>query len=78
MIEVERRATVLAVEAITESLERQQAKLRIPIEQLMPTMDAYCERARMQEILSGEAPGGWRRGLEHLLRALVILPTQNN
>lgn len=78
LIEVEGKANMLALKAITESLERQQAKLRIPIEQLMPTMDAYCERARMQEILSGEAPGGWRRGLEHLLRALVILPTQNN
>jgi AcrR family transcriptional regulator len=75
LLEVEQRATDLALAAISETLARQKATLRIPLNQLMPTMDSYCERARMNEILAGEPDGGWRDGLEHLLRALVVLPT---
>lgn len=77
LLEAERRATDLALAAISETLARQEATLRIPLDQLMPTMDAYCERARMQEILTGSPDGGWRQGLEHLLRALVVLPAQS-
>ncbi|MBA3022187.1 TetR/AcrR family transcriptional regulator [Propionicimonas sp.] len=74
LLEVERRATELALAAISETLTRQGATLRIPLAELMPVMDAYCERARMNEILTGSPIGGWRQGLEHLLRALVVLP----
>ncbi len=74
LLEVESRAVELALAAISETLARQGATLRIPLDQLMPTMDSYCERARMNEILTGEPAGGWHQGLEHLLRALVVLP----
>lgn len=76
MIEATSSATLLAVEAIVEALERQHARVRIPMDQLMLTLDAYTERSRMDDILADIPVGGlsWRQGLEQLLQALVVLP----
>jgi AcrR family transcriptional regulator len=76
MIETEHRATALAIEAILAAMTRQRAQLLIPIDQLMVILDSYCERTRMDDILAGRPDDGhtWRNGLEHVLRALVVLP----
>lgn len=80
MIEATSSATLLAVEAIVEALERQHARVRIPMDQLMLTLDAYTERSRMDDILADGPVGGlsWRQGLEQLLQALVVLPKDAN
>jgi AcrR family transcriptional regulator len=76
MLAAERTATALAVEAIVEALERQHAEVLVPVDQLMMILDAYCERTRMDDILAERPDPGhrWRQGLEHILRALVVLP----
>lgn len=76
LIEAEQEANELATQAIGEALARQHAELLVPLEQLMLTLDSYCERARLDEILAGvnQADSQWKQGLEHLLRALVVLP----
>lgn len=76
LIEAEQQANELATQAIGEALARQHAELLVPLEQLMLTLDSYCERARLDEILTGvnQADSQWKHGLEHLLRALVVLP----
>lgn len=63
-------------EAIQEAFDRQQARLLIPIDQFVVTVDAYRERLRLEEILGtarAEA-SNWRVGMEKLVRALVELP----
>jgi len=80
MIETERTAAALAVEAIMEALERQNAQVVIPMPELMVVLDSYCERIRMDDILAGrpDPEHRWRVGLEHILRALVVLPKAAN
>lgn len=74
--EADQTAIGLALAAIVEALDRQQASFRIPLDQLMLTLDAYCERARLDDILAGRSvrSDAWRVGLENLLTALVVLP----
>jgi AcrR family transcriptional regulator len=76
LIQAEQTATSLALAAITEALQRQHARVLIPDDQLLLTLDAYCERIRLDEILTGQPSDGsaWREGLERLLTALVVLP----
>jgi len=63
-------------QAIEEAFDRQHAHVLVPIEQFILTMDAYRERARLEEILSSaEQPSAKpSEGLEALIRALVVLP----
>lgn len=75
LTEAEHRASALAVEAIVAALQRQNAQMVIPVDQLMLTLDAYCERRRLDDILSGHPNDTtWRHGMEKLIRALVVLP----
>jgi AcrR family transcriptional regulator len=76
LLRAERTATTLALAAITEALERQHASVLIPHDQLLLTLDAYCERIRLEEILGGHSSDGlaWSQGIERLLTALVVLP----
>jgi AcrR family transcriptional regulator len=76
LLGAEQRAATLAIEALTGALNRQNAQALIPIDQLLLTLDAYCERVRLDEILTGQSGDGraWREGLERLLTALVVLP----
>ncbi|HML50770.1 MAG TPA: helix-turn-helix domain-containing protein [Propionicimonas sp.] len=66
----------LAAAEIGAALQRQNATLRIPLNQLIITMDAYFDRMRSYEILGGDAYPlvPWQEGLEHLVRALVVFP----
>lgn len=76
LVEIERDTNSLATAALTDALARHGASLRIPIDQLMVTLDAFCERSRLDSILTG-APDGehsWRDGLERMVRAIVVLP----
>ncbi len=77
LIEVERAAFALAAAEIETMLQRQKAKLRIPMNQFLITVDAYFMHTRLNEILNeGTRPEeSWRTGLEHLVTALVELPT---
>lgn len=72
----ERKVFSLAVEAIASALQRQNARSLIPVDQLMVILDAYYERSRMNDALSGrpEVDAEWRSGIERILRALVVLP----
>jgi AcrR family transcriptional regulator len=72
----EQKVLALAVEGIAHALERQNARSLIPVDQLMVVLDAYYDRARMNEVLSGrpDTDTAWRDGIEGLLRALVVLP----
>jgi AcrR family transcriptional regulator len=65
----------MAITALSEALARQHVHLVVPIEQLMQTLDAYCERTRMDAILAGR-PGdeSWRDGMEKLVKALIMPP----
>ncbi len=76
LIEVEQDANNLASEALAAALARHGASLRIPLDQLMVTLDAFCERTRVDSILNGDSDAGhsWRDGLERIVRALVVLP----
>lgn len=66
----------LAVAAMSAALKRQNATLRIPMHQFLIIMDAYFDRARSYEILSGgtlpKTP--LQEGLNNLLRALIVFP----
>jgi AcrR family transcriptional regulator len=75
LLEAESSALALAVPALEDTLRRQRAGLLVPIEQLLLTLDAYCERTRMDAILAGR-PGdhSWRTGMERLIRAVIVLP----
>jgi AcrR family transcriptional regulator len=76
LTEAEHQASAVAVEAIVAALQRQDAQMLIPVDQLMLTLDAYCERRRLDDILSGHPDDtGWRSGMEKLIRALVVLPS---
>lgn len=72
----EQLTTTLAAEGLTEALLRRGASFRIPLPQLIQTLDAYCERTRLDAILAGEAAESnpWREGMERLVQALVVLP----
>lgn len=76
LLDTERIATGLASEALADALDRHQARILVPMDQLMLLLDAYCERTRLDAILAGDPDGGhsWRDGLERLVRALVVLP----
>lgn len=76
LIEVERTAFELAAAEIEAMLQRQQARLRIPMNQFLITLDAYFARTRLDEILNeGTRPEeSWRTGLESLVNALIELP----
>ena len=75
LVEAETRAVQLTVPALSAALERQRATLLMPIEQLILTVDAYCERTRMDAILAGSsADRSWRDGMERLVRAAIVLP----
>lgn len=80
LIEVERNANGLASAALAEALARHGARLRIPLDQLMVSLDAFCERTRVDSILNGESHADtvWRAGLERMVRALVVLPTDKD
>lgn len=70
------QATIsMAITALGEALERQRVRLVVSVEQLMQTLDAYCERTRMDAILAGR-PGdeSWREGMERLVKALIVSP----
>lgn len=73
---VEQEAVQLAIAALADALRRQRARLLLPIDELMLTLDAYCEHTRLDAILSGRADweDAWRTGLERLVRSLVVLP----
>ncbi|HAM43544.1 MAG TPA: TetR family transcriptional regulator [Propionibacteriaceae bacterium] len=66
----------LAASELGAVLQRQNATLRIPLNQLIIIMDSYFERSRSYEILGGgNYPlESWQEGLEHLVRALVVFP----
>ena len=76
LLDAEISALRVAVQTLESTLHRQRAGLLVPIEQLLVTFDAYCERTRMDAILSGRADweDAWRTGLERLVRSLVVLP----
>lgn len=76
LIDIERNATSLAADALAAALARHGASLRVPLDQLMTTLDAFCERTRLDSILTGDVDGerAWREGLEQIVRALVVLP----
>ena len=80
LIEVEQNANDLASEALAAALARHGASLRIPLDQLMVTLDAFCERTRVDSILTGDSDAGhsWRDGLERIVRALVVLPADED
>ncbi|PKQ23474.1 MAG: TetR/AcrR family transcriptional regulator [Actinobacteria bacterium HGW-Actinobacteria-5] len=80
LIEVEQDANNLASEALAAALARHGASLRIPLDQLMVTLDAFCERTRVDSILNGDSDAGhsWRDGLERIVRALVVLPADED
>lgn len=80
LIEVEQNANDLASEALAAALARHGASLRIPLDQLMVTLDAFCERTRVDSILNGDSDPGhsWRDGLERIVRALVVLPADED
>lgn len=80
LIEVERNANGLASAALAAALARHGARLRIPLDQLMVSLDAFCERTRVDSILNGESHADtvWRAGLERMVRALVVLPTDED
>lgn len=80
LIEVEQNANDLASEALAAALARHGASLRIPLDQLMVTLDAFCERTRVDSILNGDSDAGhsWRDGLERIVRALVVLPADED
>jgi hypothetical protein len=46
----------------------------------MVTLDAFCERTRVDSILTGDSDAGhsWRDGLERIVRALVVLPADED
>ncbi len=77
LTEAENNANALAVEAIVAALQRQDAQVLIPMDQLMLILDAYCERTRLDDILSQrpDADTAWRSRIEQLLRVLVVLPS---
>lgn len=74
--ELESAAFDLAARELETMLERQGATLRIPLNQLLITLDAYFVRTRLDEILDGgsDPSKSWRTGLEQLLRALIEYP----
>lgn len=76
LLEIERNTMSLATAALADALDRHHARLLVPLDQLMTTLDSYCERTRLDAILSGDpdAAHSWRDGLERLVRALVVLP----
>jgi AcrR family transcriptional regulator len=80
LLETERTATGLACAALADALGRHDARLLVPLEQLMLLLDAYCERTRLDSILEGDvdATHVWREGLERLVRALVVLPEDSS
>lgn len=80
LVEIERDTNTLAAEALAGALARHGASLRIPLDQLMVTLDAYCERTRLDSILTGDPDGerSWRVGLERLVRAAVVLPPEED
>lgn len=77
LAQAESEATALVATALAEALERHHAELLVPIPEVMLTLDAYCERARLDAILAGaaEKDEDWRGGLEKLVRSLVVFPT---
>ncbi len=80
LIEIERDANDLSMQALAAALDRHGASLRIPIDQLMLTLDAFCERTQLDAILAGDPVNGnsWRDGLERLVRAVVMLPPEDD
>lgn len=76
LLEIEHTAIELLMVALADSLQRQDARLLVPLDELITTLDAYCERTRLDAILSGDPDAGdsWRRGLESLVRTMIALP----
>ncbi|WP_428535877.1 TetR/AcrR family transcriptional regulator [Propionicimonas sp.] len=76
LLDVEGTAIQLAVADLAHALERHGARLLIPIDQLLLTLDAYCERTRIDAILTGapDTDHVWRDGMERLVRAVVVVP----
>lgn len=75
LVDAETRAVQLTLPALSAALERQHARLLVPLEQLILTLDAYCERTRMDAILAGgSGDHSWRDGMERLVRAAIVLP----
>lgn len=74
--ELEQAAFELATRELDGLLERQGAKLRIPMNQLLITLDAYFVRTRLDEVLreARDSESSWRAGLERLLSALIEYP----
>lgn len=76
LLEAEHRTNALATQALTEALASRGASFRIPLEQLIHTLDAYCERTRLDAILAKDQSltNPWRPGMEAIVRALLVLP----
>ncbi|MFT4108237.1 TetR/AcrR family transcriptional regulator [Propionicimonas sp.] len=76
LVQIEGNAIQLSIADLAQALERHGARLLIPIDQLLFTLDAYCERTRLDAILTGQPDSdhAWRAGMERLVRAVVVLP----
>lgn len=75
LLEREDAANELAIPALEGALERQHVSTLIPVEQLLVTLDAYCEQTRLGAILAGNPlDDAWRAGMERLIRAVLVLP----
>lgn len=74
--ELEHAAFDLATVELNAMLKTQGAKLRIPMNQLLITLDAYFVRTRLDAMLAGDSvpSESWRAGLEALMDALVEYP----
>lgn len=75
-LEAERRTMTLAADSLAEALKRRGVSFRIPLPQFIQTLDAFCERTRLDAILAGQQHDSnpWREGMERLVQALVVLP----
>ena len=75
LLERENAAIALAIPALEATLERQHVSTLIPVDQLLITLDAYCEQTRLGAILAGTPlDDAWRTGMERLIRAVLVLP----
>ena len=78
MLEAENSTMALAIPALAAALERHHVRLVVPIDQLMLTLDAYCERTRTDAILAGRPDDhSWREGMEKLVKGLIVLPADD-
>ncbi len=79
LLSAEQGLDQLLATAISRVVEQQDARLRVPVDQMLILLDAYCEAIWVEALMAGRDPGDTEVGeqLARMVRTVVAFPDQD-